>query len=152
MHFTKLAYQKQIRTLQENYSPISLTMASQMVLEVKEPTCQCRRCKRHSFDPQIGKILWRRTWQPTPVFLPENSMDNGSQRAILHRVAESGTTKELSMHTRITEKHRCENSQQNTSKLILRAHQKDHTSGSRRIHLWDAILSHMQINESYVPL
>ena len=60
--------------------------------------------------------------------------------------------KELSTHTRITEKHRCENSQQNTSKLILRAHQKDHTSGSRRIHLWDAILSHMQINESYAPL
>ena len=22
------------------------------------------------FDPQIGKIPWRREWQPTPVFLP----------------------------------------------------------------------------------
>ena len=26
-----------------------------------------RRC---GFDPWVGKILWRRKWQPTPVFLP----------------------------------------------------------------------------------
>ena len=25
------------------------------------------------FDPWIGKILWRRKWQPTPVFLPGKS-------------------------------------------------------------------------------
>ena len=25
------------------------------------------------FDPWVGKILWRRAWQPTPVFLPEES-------------------------------------------------------------------------------
>ena len=36
----------------------------------KEPTCQCRRCKRHVFDPRVKKIPWRRAWQPTPVFLP----------------------------------------------------------------------------------
>ena len=30
---------------------------------------QCRRHKRHRFDPWIGKIPWRRKWQPTPVFL-----------------------------------------------------------------------------------
>ena len=24
----------------------------------KEPTCQCRRCKRHGFNPWIGKIPW----------------------------------------------------------------------------------------------
>ena len=29
--------------------------------------------KRRSFDPWVGKILWRRKWQPTPVFLPEKS-------------------------------------------------------------------------------
>ena len=22
------------------------------------------------FDPWVGKITWRRAWQPTPVFLP----------------------------------------------------------------------------------
>ena len=36
----------------------------------KEPACQCRRCKRRGFDPWVGKIPWRRRWQPTPVFLP----------------------------------------------------------------------------------
>ena len=33
----------------------------------REPTCQCRRLKRHRFNP------WRRAWQPTPVFLSEES-------------------------------------------------------------------------------
>ena len=28
---------------------------------------------RHRFDPWVGKILWRRKWQPTPVFLPGES-------------------------------------------------------------------------------
>ena len=36
----------------------------------KEPTCQCRKCKRWVFDPLVGKIPWRRAQQPTPVFLP----------------------------------------------------------------------------------
>ena len=35
----------------------------------KEPDCQCRRHKRRGFDPWVGKILWRRKWQSTPVFL-----------------------------------------------------------------------------------
>ena len=35
----------------------------------KEPTCQHRRHKRHKFDPWIGKIPWRRKWQPTPAIL-----------------------------------------------------------------------------------
>ena len=26
----------------------------------KEPACQCRRCKRHGFDPWVGKTPWRR--------------------------------------------------------------------------------------------
>ena len=33
----------------------------------KESSCQCRG---HGFDPQVGKILWRRKWQPTLVLLP----------------------------------------------------------------------------------
>ena len=39
----------------------------------KESGCHCRRCKRREFDPWVGKILWRRAWQPTPVFLPGES-------------------------------------------------------------------------------
>ena len=39
----------------------------------KEPTFQCRRCKRRGFDPWVEKIPWRRAWQLTPVFLPGES-------------------------------------------------------------------------------
>ena len=36
----------------------------------KESTCQCRRHKRRGFDPWVGKMPWRRSWQTTAVFLP----------------------------------------------------------------------------------
>ena len=39
----------------------------------KEPPCQCRRHRRHGFNPWVEKIPWRRKWQPTPVFLPGES-------------------------------------------------------------------------------
>ena len=39
-------------------------------LSGKEYTCQWRR---HRFDPWVGMILWRRKWQPKPVFLPRKS-------------------------------------------------------------------------------
>ena len=45
----------------------------------KEPTCQCRRHKRHRFDPWVGKIPWRGAWQPTPVFLPGESHEQRSR-------------------------------------------------------------------------
>ena len=37
----------------------------------KESTCQWRRHRKCRFDPWVGKIPWRRKWQPTPVFLSE---------------------------------------------------------------------------------
>ena len=39
----------------------------------KEPTCKCGRLKRPGFDPWVRKIPQKRTWQPTPVFLPGES-------------------------------------------------------------------------------
>ena len=39
----------------------------------KEPACQCRRRKRRRFDSWVGKILWRKAWQPTAVFFPRES-------------------------------------------------------------------------------
>jgi len=40
----------------------------------KEPAHQCRRHKRQGgFYPWVGKIPWRRKWQPTPVFLSGES-------------------------------------------------------------------------------
>ena len=45
----------------------------------KEPACQCRRHKRHGFDPWARKIPRRRAWQPTPVFL---SGESHTQRSL----------------------------------------------------------------------
>ena len=39
----------------------------------KEPSCQCRRCKRCGLDLWVRKIPWMRAWQPTPVFFPGES-------------------------------------------------------------------------------
>ena len=36
--------------------------------------CQCRRCE---LSPWVGKIPWRRKWQPTPI-LPEKSLGQRS--------------------------------------------------------------------------
>ena len=37
---------------------------------VKNLSANAGRLKRHRFDPWVRKIPWRRTQQPTPVFLP----------------------------------------------------------------------------------
>ena len=39
----------------------------------KVSTFQCRRHKRCGFDTWVGKIFWRRVWQPFPEFLPGES-------------------------------------------------------------------------------
>ena len=36
-------------------------------LSGKESFCQFKRCR---FNPWVGKIPWRKKWQPTLVFLP----------------------------------------------------------------------------------
>ena len=51
----------------------------------------CLQCRRHRFNPWVGKISWRRKWQPTLVFLPGKSMDRGAWRATVHGVAKSQT-------------------------------------------------------------
>ena len=38
-----------------------------------QPTSAGDRCRRCEFDPCVGKIPWRRKWQPTLVFLPGKS-------------------------------------------------------------------------------
>ena len=44
-------------------------------LSCKESTFQCGR---HRFDPWVGKMPWRREWQPTPVFLPRKFREQRS--------------------------------------------------------------------------
>ena len=44
-------------------------------LSREESACQCRRL---GFDPWVGKIPWIRKWPLTPVFLLEESQEQGS--------------------------------------------------------------------------
>ena len=48
-----------------------------MWLSGEESAYQCRGCRRLRFYPWVGKISWRRKWQPTPVFLPGKSQGQG---------------------------------------------------------------------------
>ena len=34
--------------------------------------------RRPGFDPWVGKISWRRAWQPTPVFVTRESHEQKS--------------------------------------------------------------------------
>ena len=63
----------------------------------KDSSCQYRSCRTCRFDPWVGKILWRRKWQPTPVFLPGKAHDGGAWWATVHGVTES--------QTRLSEQH-----------------------------------------------
>ena len=67
----------------------------------KESACQCRRCKRLWFDPWVGKIHWRRKWQPIPVFLLGKF--HGQRSLAVYSpwgCKESDTTEQLSTYTR----------------------------------------------------
>jgi len=44
-----------------------------MVLVVKNPPANAEDIKTPVFNPWVGKIPWRRAWQPTAVFLPGES-------------------------------------------------------------------------------
>ena len=62
----------------------------------KEPIWQCRRHKRCRFDPWVGKIPWRRAWQPTPAFLPGESHGQRSLAGYLPQgCKESDTTEAI---------------------------------------------------------
>ena len=58
----------------------------------KESACQCRRHQRCQFDSWVGKNLWKRKWQPTPVFLPGKFHGQGSLASY-----SSYSSKELNM-------------------------------------------------------
>ena len=57
----------------------------------------CLQCGRPGFDPGVGKIPWRMEWQPTPVFLPEESHGQRILVATVH-----GITKELDTNEQLT--------------------------------------------------
>ena len=64
----------------------------------KESSCQCRRCKRHGFDPWVKKISWGRKWKPIPVFLTGKLH---GQRSLEHYSPWSHKELDLIAHTYI---------------------------------------------------
>ena len=59
--------------------------ASQVVLLVKNPPANA------GFNPWVGKIPWRRAWQPTPVFWPGESHGQRKWWATVHEVSKNRT-------------------------------------------------------------
>jgi len=57
----------------------------------EEFVCQCLRHKETKFHLWVGKIPWRRAWQPTPVLLSGESHGQRSHWAIVHSVAKYWT-------------------------------------------------------------
>ena len=57
----------------------------------KESAYWCRRHSRHKFTSWVGKMLWRRKWQPTLVFLPGRSHKQESVGLESTRVTKSWT-------------------------------------------------------------
>ena len=55
------------------------------------------------FSPWIGKIPWRRAWQPTPVFLPGESLRieelGGLQSIGSRRIGHDSVTKHSTTHS-----------------------------------------------------
>ena len=68
-------------------------------LSGKESTCQWRRCRRCTFDPLVGNILWRRDGNTLQYSCLENSMVRGVWQAIARRVTESQTWLSVWVHT-----------------------------------------------------
>ena len=48
-----------------------------MALAVKNPPVNAGDIRETRFNPWVGRILWRRKWQPTPVFLPGKTEEPG---------------------------------------------------------------------------
>ena len=59
----------------------------------------CLQCGQHSFYPWVEKILWRREWQPTPVFLPGKVH---GLKSLWSMVSQSRTWLSDWIHTQIT--------------------------------------------------
>ena len=54
----------------------------------EEGACSCRRCR---FNPWVGRIPWRRKWQPNAVFLPGKFHGSRRLAGSVHGVSKSQT-------------------------------------------------------------
>ena len=60
-------------------------------LSGKESPCQCKRCRRHEFDPWVLKIPGGGNGNPFQYSCLENSMDRGAWWATVRGVSKSWT-------------------------------------------------------------
>ena len=67
----------------------------------KEPASQCRWHKRGGFDPWVGKIPWKKAWQPTPVFLPGEFHGQGSLVGYSSQGRKKSNIAEVTEHARM---------------------------------------------------
>ena len=72
-------------------------------LRGKESSCQWRTCRRYGFDPRVGKIPWRKAWQPIPVFLSGESPWTEEPGTVESMVG--GVTKSWAQFSRHTHTH-----------------------------------------------
>ena len=78
--------------------------ASQVAPGVKNLPANTGRHKRQEFKPWIGKILCRRAWQPTPVFLPGESY---GQRSLVGYSPQGGKESNTTEVTEYAHTHAC---------------------------------------------
>ena len=73
---------------------VCLLIIEWQVLFMGFPGSSAYQCRRQGFNPWVGKISWRRKWQPTPIFFPGKS--HGQRRAwcvTVYRVIKTDKTK-----------------------------------------------------------
>ena len=70
VHFKELEIILKIGSGERSYQPLLLSARLSWWRSGKESTCQYRRL---GFNPWVGRVPWKRKWQPTPAFLPGNS-------------------------------------------------------------------------------
>ena len=76
-----------------------------LLLGVAQRINICLHCGRPGFNPGVGKISWRRKWQPTPIFLPGKS--HGWRSLVGSSpwgCKESDTTEQLHFHSLLRRK------------------------------------------------
>ena len=66
----------------------------------KEPALQCKRCKRHRFNPWVGKIPGEGNGNPLQYSCLGSTMDRGAWWATIHGVAKSGPDLATKQHQR----------------------------------------------------
>ena len=106
----------------------------------KEPTCQWRRQKRHRLDPWVGKIPWRRAWQPAPVSLEESPWIEEAGR-LQSMESQRVNLAEATEHTRkvcVTFPVSCSSSARILSEFLLRY----------SLHLHFSVVKHWYYTES----